>query len=290
MKIKNDVQEIIENLRHIGAIENQSEIHKQMDGTTEGLVYLIKVDESPKYVLKLDQPVALSLVEQYKKTYPDAPMLPKLTYTAPDKTYIVYTFLKGSTDYIVGSKEQWLKALVSGLIQHYISCSPSQKWGDWLDNPRNTWREFMEEKVDYARSYIGDRLPLEDHTLVKSLLKKATMSESQGKFLLHGDCGVHNFIFSHNELIGVIDPSPIIGPPLYDLLYAFCSSPDDLSIETLMPAFVMLNQSDEDQPRLIEEVIIQLYYRLGICLKHHPHDIDDYLQAWRYWKSLISNE
>ncbi|MGO4698594.1 hypothetical protein AB4Z50_30405 [Paenibacillus sp. 2TAB26] len=87
MKIKNDVQEIIENLRHIGAIENQSEIHKQMDGTTEGLVYLIKVDESPKYVLKLDQPDALSLVEQYKKTYPDAPLLLNLTYTAPDKTY-----------------------------------------------------------------------------------------------------------------------------------------------------------------------------------------------------------
>lgn len=31
-----------------------------------------------------------------------------------------------------------------------------------------------------------------------------------------------------------------------------------------------------------EEVIIQLYCRIGICLKHHPHDLADYLKAWDY--------
>jgi len=52
-------------------------------------------------------------------------------------------------------------------------------------------------------------------------------------FLLHGDCGVHNFIFNDNQLSGVIDPSPITGDPLYDFIYAFCSSPDELSKETI---------------------------------------------------------
>ena len=36
--------------------------------------------------------------------------------------------------------------------------------------------------------------------------------------------------------------------------------------------------------RLIEEVIIQLYCRIGICLRHHPHNLADYLKAWNYWK------
>ena len=106
--------------------------------------------------------------------------------------------------------------------------------------------------------------------------------------MLHGDCGVHNFVYDQNVLKGVIDPSPIVGPVLYDFIYAFCSSPDDLSLETLISTVTLLNHVSIERSRLIEEVIIQLYCRIGICLKHHPHDLADYLKAWDYWKVLIS--
>jgi hypothetical protein len=56
-----------------------------------------------------------------------------------------------------------------------------------------------------------------------------------------------------------------------------------------MPAFSVLNHTAISQSRLIEEVIILLYYRIAICLKHHPHDLSDYLKAWGYWKALISH-
>lgn len=86
----------------------------------------------------------------------------------------------------------------------------------------------------------------------------------------------------------MIDPSPLVGPIIYDFTYAFCSSPDDLSVETLLSTFSLLNNVDIGIERLIEEVVVQLYTRIGICIKVHPNDLDAYLKAWKYWRTLIS--
>jgi hypothetical protein len=125
-------------------------------------------------------------------------------------------------------------------------------------------------------------LPIEDYYKVKSLIE--SISKIDDKYLLHGDTGVHNFVFRDDELVGVIDPSPMVGPIIYDFTYAYCSSPDDLNLETLFVAFDLLNDNTMERSRLIEEVIFQLYCRIGICAKVHPHDLDDYLKAWDYWK------
>lgn len=80
----------------------------------------------------------------------------------------------------------------------------------------------------------------------------------------------------------------MVGPVLYDFIYAFYSSPDDLNLETLFAAFEFLNHEPIDNVRLIEEVVLQLYCRIGISAKVHPHDLQDYLKAWDYWKALVS--
>lgn len=134
----------------------------------------------------------------------------------------------------------------------------------------------------------GDLLPVEDYEKIKSLLESTSGYEGYAsRFLLHGDTGVHNFVFDQFTLSGVIDPSPMIGPVLYDFLYAFCSSPDDLNLETLLAAFDLLHQEHTDRSRLIEETLIQLYCWIGICSIHHPQDLNEYLKAWDYWKGLI---
>ncbi|WP_053373369.1 phosphotransferase [Paenibacillus sp. FJAT-27812] len=289
MTIKLNVNDIVQNLRTQGVIDSRSEVKNQMDGTTDGLVFTVQVNEAPKYVLKLDHPQHISLVTQFKQTYRDSPLLPKLIYIAPDNAFFVYSYLTGTTDYKRGSKAQWLTILASGLINHYKRFSDSDKWGYWLEEPCDTWRDFLALAVEYARNQVGSYLSLEDYSVVKSFVENTALGEEQDRFLLHGDCGVHNFVFEQDALTGVIDPSPIIGPPLYDFLYAFCSSPDDLNLETLMPAFSLLHHTGISQSKLVEEVIIQLYYRIAICLKHHPQDLSDYLKAWSYWKTLISH-
>jgi hypothetical protein len=281
------VNGIINDLHEKGVIDNADNVINSMTGTTDGLVYALSVNNKPKYVLKLDRPQRIMLVEQLLHTYLHTPLLPKLLYTDPAKAFIVYTYITGTTHYERGSKINWLKLLVNGLINHYENYQYTDKWGFWLEDPCQTWCDFIDRGVEYARINVGSLLPVEDYYKVKSFVGNISTGKGHDRFLLHGDCGVHNFVFDQNTLTGVIDPSPIIGPVLYDFIYAFCSSPDDLNLETLISTFNLLNHEPIERSRLIEEVIIQLYCRIGICLKHHPHDLAEYLKAWDHWKTLV---
>ncbi|QWU17010.1 Phosphotransferase enzyme family protein [Paenibacillus sophorae] len=282
-----DITGIVNDLHEKGIIDHTDNLIHSTTGTTEGLVYVLSVNNRPQYVLKLDLPQQNILVEQFLHTYRHSALLPKLLYTDPAKAFIVYTYISGITHYKRGSKINWLTLLVNGLINHYENYSHTDKWGFWVEDPCPTWRDFIDQDVEYARMNVGSHLPIEDYYKVKSLVGNISKGEEKERFLLHGDCGVHNFVFDQNELIGVIDPAPIVGPVLYDFIYAFCSSPDDLNLETLISAFTLLNHEPIERSRLIEEVIIQLYCRIGICIKHHPHDLADYLKAWDYWKALV---
>lgn len=284
-----DVSEILKELCDKGILPNTSQIAERMNGTTDGAAFTFSVNGEPKYVLKLDEAQNISLVEQFYHSYASSPLLPKLLYTSPDKTFIVYTFIAGVTHVKRGAKIEWLTQLVYEVINRYKQIPLIDKWGYWLEEPCQTWREFIERGVDYARDNVGNLLPLADYHDVRSLAGNIPNGEASGRFLLHGDCGVHNFVFDRNVLSGIIDPSPIAGPPLYDFLYAFCSSPDDLTMETLIPAFSLLNNAVIERTRLIEEVIVQLYCRIGICLKYHRHDLSEYMKAWDYWKTLYES-
>ncbi|MDQ0874255.1 hypothetical protein QFZ77_002914 [Paenibacillus sp. V4I3] len=282
-----DVNDTIKGLCEKGVIDCTTKVLNKMNGTTEGFVYTLTVNDNPKYVLKLDSSENIFLVEQLYQTYTNNTLLPKILYTDPAKTYIVYFYTAGTTHYNRGAKINWLTLLIKELLNHYEIYQQTDKWGFWLEDPCQTWRDFIDRGVEYARINVGSLLPVEDYYKVKSYVGNISTGEEHERFLLHGDCGVHNFVFDQNTLTRVIDPSPIVGPVLYDFIYAFCSSPDDLNLETLISTFTLLNHEPIERSRLIEEVIIQLYCRIGICLKHHPHDLADYLKAWDYWKVLL---
>lgn len=286
MTLEIDVNGIIKELCEKGVIDCTTKVLNKMNGTTDGLVYTLAVDNNPKYVLKLDSSENIFLVEQLHQAYTNSTLLPKLLYIDPAKTFIVYFYTTGTTYINRGTKMDWLTLLIKELLNHYEIYQQTDKWGFWLGDPCQTWRDFIDRGLEYARINVGSVLPIEDYYKVKSFIGNISTGEGHERFLLHGDCGVHNFVFDQNSLAGVIDPSPIVGPVLYDYIYAFCSSPDDLNLETLISTFTLLNHEPIERSRLIEEVIIQLYCRIGICLKHHPHDLEHYLKAWDYWKVI----
>lgn len=289
MELGIDANEIIKELCDKGIIDRNTKITKKMNGTTEGQVYTLAVDDNPKYVFKLDSSHHIYMVEQLHQTYKNNTLLPKLLYTDPAKKFIVYFYTAGQTHINRGSKINWLTLLINELLNHYKIYQLTDNWGFWLEDPCQTWRDFIHRGVEYARINVGNFLPVEDYYLVESFVENISTGEGHERYLLHGDCGVHNFVYDQKVLKGVIDPSPIVGPVLYDYIYAFCSSPDDLNLETLMSTISLLKHVSIDRTRLVEEVIIQLYCRIGMCLKHHPHDLADYLKAWDYWKGLTSN-
>ncbi|MDN4074156.1 hypothetical protein [Fictibacillus terranigra] len=89
----------------------------------------------------------------------------------------------------------------------------------------------------------------------------------------NGDCGYPNFLFSENQLSGVIDPQPFIGHTIHDLVFAlFCS---------------ILTMWKYDDQALSEEVLLRLFSRLSRSAQHHPEDLPEYREAWDRWKTQI---
>jgi hypothetical protein len=41
---------------------------------------------------------------------------------------------------------------------------------------------------------------------------------------------------------------------------------------------------------LYEEALVGLYLRMAACIKHHPSDFQEYLEAWYYWEEIVKND
>ncbi|MCS7463786.1 hypothetical protein N0M98_27145 [Paenibacillus doosanensis] len=283
---KADVTSIINTLYEKGIINNNVIATNNKTGSTDGIVYFLSERDEANYVLKIDRPHQIALTEQFLETYQHLKLFPEIIFTDPAKAYIVYTYITCTTHYNRGLKINWLTILVKELFNNYEKYVQTDKWGR-LGSPVQSWREWNYRSLVDTRNDWGSLLSIEDYNRVESIFENISKHEDQiVRYLLHGDTGVHNFVFYERSLVGVIDPSPMIGPMLYDFTYAFCSSPDDLNLETLMVAFDLLHHEPIERSRLIEEVVFQLYCRIGICIRHHPHDLEDYLKAWEYWKSV----
>jgi aminoglycoside phosphotransferase (APT) family kinase protein len=282
-----DIKTIIDELTNIGIIETIVE-SKQLSGGTTSKLYLLCDSENNKYVVKFNEPYVLKAESHYLAFYKDVAFLPDLLYTEPAYRYIVYSFVAGAVDYPRKSKKEMLQTLVQQLINQYRTVAEPAGWG-WADDLTNSWQSFLLSRANESSTILNTHLKKEDHDVVLDLIKSSSRNrEFTQPYLLHGDCGVHNFIFTEEKLTGVIDPTPVYGEPLYDLIYAFCSSPDDLTQETISSAANLLNPYENKNERFLhEEVLIGLYFRMASCVRHHPEDLEEYLQAWDYWKNIF---
>ncbi|CAH2715349.1 hypothetical protein BACCIP111895_02533 [Neobacillus rhizosphaerae] len=281
---------IITSLVDKGIIKNDEiELKKLASGTTNGILYSLYNNGIPKYVIKMDQPKLITTTEKFLQTYKDVKLLPNVLYTDEKKEFIVYSYLSGETHFNRGSKLKWMTILIEELLNKYQKVDKGIHWGRVNGIQRNSWADFNLESLEFAQKNISDLLPSEEHKKVEILVNKLQTYENQEeKYYLHGDAGVHNFVYQNNQLKGVIDPSPLIGPKIYDFTYAFCSSPDSLNLSTLFSSFSLLTQDTPiTKERLLDEVLFQLYTRIGVCIKVHPHDLNNYMKAWKEWKEYL---
>ncbi|MEH7026643.1 phosphotransferase [Bacillus wiedmannii] len=252
---------------------------KALNGGTTSTVYLL--DE--KYVVKLNEAEVIREEANFLSFYEGNNLFSKLLYKEALHTYIVYSFLEGNTSCEQGYKRSTLRTLVKEVINKYKIVPEAEGWG-WKESPVQCWNEFLTANVMEAYENVRRYISEEDYRIVLKLANRDAGVNQP--FLLHGDFGFHNFIFQENELYGVIDPLPVLGDPIYDLIYAFCSTPEDITKETI--DYVMkqcvFHKTERD---LYEEIVIGLYLRIDTCLRNHPKDLEDYLVAWRYWMGEI---
>jgi fructosamine-3-kinase len=281
-----DIQKIINQLLDDKVLPSKPTYYEQLHGGTVSELYLLHLGNI-KYVVKKNEPKVIRSEMNFLNYYKDTDLLPKLLFVEQSYSYIVYSFMDGTTNYVRENKHEILKALVQGLLNHYKSIPDTKGWG-WADQPSLSWQSFIIDEINEANKFLYSRLDNSSYNLVINLVNKNRKGKKP--YLLHGDCGVHNFIFNNRQLIGVIDPTPVIGEPLYDLIYAFCSSPDELTKETIDSAVSILKwKSEISNSLLYEEVLIGLYLRLATSVKHHPNDFEEYLKAWYYWEAIVKN-
>ena len=277
----------IQHLFMKGIIETV-ELREKPESEEEGKrTYLLTADGKPKYSLRMDEPEQIAMAEQLHKAYPDSPLLPKVLYADPVKGYLVQPYVEGTTGQNAedrGAKTVWLTALVADLLNRYEMDEAGGKWGH-LTEPCSSWSEFNERELSKARENLNGLQPAEDCERVALLLEP--LAETGGKYLLHGNADAHHFVFRGKELVGVLEPKPVAGPALYDLVQAFCSTPDDLSLETLFDAYSRLDAKSGDQERLVQEALLRLYCRIGECAASSSSELSDYLAAWQFWRMLL---
>jgi fructosamine-3-kinase len=290
MEINMNIKEIINELLHNNVIQSKTTQYEKLNGGSVSELYLLHNSDGTKYVVKLNEPQVLKSEENFLNCYKNLKILPNLLFVEKSYNYIVYSFISGSTDIAGINKQEMLKTLVDEVINNYKTVSKDIGFG-YADELTDSWQGFLWNEIIEVNKILKSHLASDEYNFVlkvfESLKNKDIERES---FLLHGDCGVHNFIFNDGQLKGVIDPTPVIGYPLYDLIYAYCSSPDDLTKETIDSAVsLLIIEGERNNSILYEEVIIGLYLRLGACIKHHPNDFGEYLKAWFYWKKVINN-
>jgi fructosamine-3-kinase len=280
-----NIQKIIIELINKKTIPANTYEYEPLKGGTVSQLYLLSNSDGNRYVVKSNESQILQAEAFFLDFYQDSKLLPKLLYVDESNSYIVYSFLSGTTNYNSCNKRFLLRRLVTDMLNHYKLVPNPNGWG-WMDEPTDSWQDFLLQRVLEATRLLDSYLEPADTDLVVNLVKSSDrMIGLSGPYLLHGDFGIHNFIWKEGQLAGVIDPAPVYGEPLYDLIYAFCSSAEDLTVETFDFAVSHLSNKGGKEGRILyEEVLIGLYLRIASCVKHHPQDLKDYLEAWDYWK------
>jgi hypothetical protein len=279
-----DISNIIRELHELGVLKSHLTESRALRGGTSSSVFAVLNNNSPLYVIKLNDSKTIKAESLYLNIYTDIELLPRFIYVDREYRYLVYTYKPGKTQYARGKKDAMLMTLVRDFITKHKTTEEKHGYG-YQDDPVESWKDFHLHRAIEAKSVIKDRLTEKDHNLIHSLINK--MDNKNIRYLLHGDCGIHNFLFIDGILSGVIDPTPVIGEPIYDLVYAFCSSPDELNIDTIQQAANELGTNLTGIRDLNEEVIKGLYYRIATCIQHHPIDLNEYLMAWNYWKERV---
>lgn len=274
-----DITIVLKELKDLEYIKDEITTFSKLSGGTVSEIYLV----NSNLVVKANKPKIVEAEAMFLDYYSDISLLPRLFYKHPENEYIVYSYIKGKSFYPRNNKQELLISLVKNVLNQYKAPSWESIWG-WIDEPAESWKDFIVSRINEAENNLQFTLLAEDHKLIYSLINKQGRYSREKAFLLHGDCGVHNFIFEDGELCGVIDPSPVVGPPVYDLIYAYCSSPDSLTKETIDSAATHLLEKSE---LFYEEILVGLYLRISTCIKHHPEDLNEYLASWEYWKKIV---
>lgn len=244
----NPSQELIKEF--LTSIKEQLFSVQALTGGTQGETFLV----NRRYVFKAGHPTKLKSELLFNNYYNGQHFVQKLVFCDKMYRYIVYNYIPGEIEpQYPNAKIIWKQMVkfIAGYLPYY-----EQGFGD-LNKPSETWTQFLTKLVDDCKSNLKGVFLKQDF---EQLSHAITTLESYSfeKKLLHGDLRLENLVFNQGVLAGVIDPYPMIGDPLYDLLFFYISTPD-------MVTHTPLNKLHKVLKQPIQKV--QAYLLIVLCVK-----------------------
>ncbi len=241
---------------------------KTLKGTTNSTILLL----NDTYILKIDEEMyineAISFLENCKSN-----AFTKLLYCNKEKNFIVYQYLQGKTHPNFENIDVY--ELLKQLYDITLSYPKTDDKFGHLTYKFDTWTDFLKDDISYCKEQITCLDDI-DYQLINLEINNLNRFKFE-KVIMHGDFGTHNFIFSDDKLVGIIDPQPIVGDGLYDYFFACVSDVEILKSVTLEQIFSIPNAPKSKMKSLF---LIVLYNRIQRCQKYHPNDLPFYLNLF----------
>ena len=262
-----DVQDII----YMNEIAEKLDItiheFKYFRDGTDSRIFLL----NGKYIVKQNVPTLLKSEFDFSKTYAENSKLQRAILIEENYKYIVYEFVPGDIMHVVDNMEDLIFNIKEITSSYKDYTGP--EFG-YIYEPSNSWNEFLKSKVHEASLTLPDSFEF-----LPQVYEAITILEHHGfqKKLIHGDFGTHNFIKKNGEFIAAIDPIPTAGDPLYDFLYACLSN---LDIVKHLTIDYLVEKTNEPSEKVKAMLIVVLFCRMSICLRHHKEDLDAYVDFW----------
>lgn len=257
-------KEIIEQLLNI--LNTEYVCHKYFNDGASSRVILL----NNSYLIKQNtKPVLEAEIEFLKLN--TSKYFQQIVYVDPNYEFVVYNFIHGETMKYVDDVDDTIYKIID-MISLYADYN-HDGFG-YLNEEVPSWSQFLQKETTFSNTDLVQHLP--DRTIVNDCIKILEKYPFNKK-LLHGDFGTHNFIKENGKLVGVIDPMPVIGDYLYDLLFAIASNVKILLHFTMDKLY---NLIDEPKEKINAMLTIVLYSRMYRCLKYHPQDFDIYMNFW----------
>ena len=271
MKNEKD-KKIIDNF--LSVINEEYKSHKYFNTGASSTVFLL----NDNYLIKQNTKLILKAETEFLK-HNNSDMFQKIVYIHPKYEYVVYKFIPGETMRHVDNIDDTIQKLMN-ITKSYINY---EKDGfGYLNEETSSWSRFLKDETTYSSLNLKEYIP--SRKLVNKCIETLENYTFEKK-LLHGDFGTHNFIQENGKLVGVIDPMPVIGDYLYDLLFSFVSNVNILSTITLDKLYSLI---DEPKEKINAMLVVVLYCRISRCLKYCPEKIDIYMDFWNNLTKVFS--
>ncbi len=242
------------------------EPHFYLDGWTGAVVF----DLNRKYLIKITNSETIGTMVEFLRENPRN-VFPNVICYDLGIGYVCLEFIDGVkfSEAKLDAKDVLLQ--VSDIVKDYRVYPHAEGYG-FLGHEFPTWKEFLQDEIEYARGYI----PTVATDKVMAALE--VISDKQPRqYLTHGDFGAHNFMVDRSGRIRVIDPMPVVGDYLYDFYFAILSNTNIFRFVGTDYIFSFFERDMGEKKALLT---IALYVRISRAFKYDRENFDAYIRMY----------